>query len=352
MGRSHESFARYVKARAQLLGKSQKTLAQELQVSPAYISQLLTGKKHPPDLGRPRNRAQLSVWSASLQVSESDLLDIVRHDLHKIPLKPTPRFPKMRCLLLQRLNSQQSRLADEIKHLELHPGEARIIDLLTRIYLFAHQHSQGHRAYAPARLRTFTVQARTNRHFVEEALLAFVKEKPFQWAWDGVRNEADIDTDSGEIREALKAVNSFLSSPTGGRAGVSVPIVGHVSAGEGFEYTDGGYTAGEGFEQVAMPPGVNESLAQRLYCVRVRGNSLSDFFGDGTLLFVKPESWEEIRDGDLVIFKDRTTGKAFVKKTRLSGEEMILRSMNPHYGDMTMKKSDLMLLERVVAVVF
>ena len=341
-----------MRARAQILGKSQKALAQELQVSPAYISQLFNGKKHPPDLGRPRNRAQLSIWSSILQVPESDLLDIVRHELHKVPLKPVPRFPRMRSLLLQRMSRQQSRLTNEIRYLELHPAEARVIDLLTRIYLFTNQQGHGQRAYAPARLRTFTIQARTNRQFVEEALLEYIKDKPFQWTWDSERNEAQINSESGEIREAMSAVELLLSSPTGGRQTVSVPIVGHVSAGEGFEYTDGGYAAGEGFEQVPMPPGVHASLSQQLYCVRVRGNSLSDFFGDGTLLFVKPESREEIRDGDLVIFKDRTSGKAFVKKTRLAGEQMILRSMNPHYEDMIMKKSDLLLLERVVAVVF
>ncbi len=129
-----------------------------------------------------------------------------------------------------------------------------------------------------------------------------------------------------------------------------MPVVGHVSAGEGFGFTDGGYTAGEGFEQVDIPPGVDPQLVQSLYCVRVRGDSLREFFGDGTLLFIKPESWEEIKDGDLVIFKDRNGSKAYVKKVEFSGENLILKSMNPLYKHMVLSRSDLMLLERVLAI--
>ncbi|MGC8907296.1 MAG: helix-turn-helix domain-containing protein [Desulfomonilaceae bacterium] len=348
-----KTFASYVKERARRLGKTQKMLAHELKVSPAYISQLLTGKKQPPDFGRPRNRAQLSVWCTSLQVSESDLLDIVRHDLHDIPLLPTPRFPRMRALLLQRLKRNQKRLMNEIKYLELHPAETHVIDVATKIYLFIHEEMRASRAYGPTRFKALAAQAKASKSFVENALVDYLANQPFVWTWRAETNEAHLDFQSPELEEALRAVEKLLSPPRPPAGDpISIPLVGHVSAGEGFEYTDGGFTVGEGFEQVPMPPGVDTSIAKDLYCVRVRGDSLSEFFGDGTLLFVKPESWEEIREGDLVIFKDRSTGKAFVKKVHFSGGELYLRSMSPYYRSITMKKADLMLLERVVAVVF
>ena len=42
-----KTFGRYVKDKIARLGKSQKDLAAELGVSPAYISQIFTGKKKP-----------------------------------------------------------------------------------------------------------------------------------------------------------------------------------------------------------------------------------------------------------------------------------------------------------------
>jgi len=347
-----KTFAAYVKQRARHLGKTQKMLAHELKVSPAYVSQLLTGKKQPPDFGRPRNKAQLIVWSASLQVSESDILNIVRHELHKVPLRPIPRFPSMRVLLVERLKKNQKRLVDEIELLELHPAETRVIDLIVKVYLFTHEEIYDSRAYGPIRFKTLAAQAKANRDFIENALVDYLTDKSFVWGWDPEANEVHLDFMSSELQEAIRAVEALISHPARQIDEISIPLVGHVSAGEGFEFTDGGYTVGEGFEQVPMPPGCDRAIAKDLYCVRVRGDSLGEFFGDGTLLFVKPESWEEIREGDLVIFKDRSTGKAFVKKIHFAGDQLLLRSMSPYYRSITMKRTDLMLLERVVAVVF
>ncbi len=347
-----KTFAAYVKERARFLGKTQKMLANELKVSPAYISQLLTGKKRPPDFGRPRNKAQLSVWCAILNVSQSDLLDIVRHELHRIPPRPVARFPRMRALLLQRLKKNQRRLSDEINLLELHPAENIAIGLLTKIYLFIHEEIHGSRAYGPTRFKTLVSQAKASKAFVENALVDYLEGKSFEWTWDLETNGVRMDFKSSELQEAALAAEELAGNPRRQRDQISIPLVGHVSAGEGFEFTDGGYTVGEGFEHVPMPPGVDTASAKDLYCVRVRGDSLSEFFSDGTLLFVKPESWEEVREGDLVIFKDRSTGKAFVKKVHFAGDELLLRSMSPYYRSISIKRTDLMLLERVVAIVF
>ena len=150
----------------------------------------------------------------------------------------------------------------------------------------------------------------------------------------------------------MERIMALAGSSPGFTVKSTVPLVGHVSAGEGFTFTDGGYPVGEGFEEVEIPPGVDPRIAERLYCVRVRGDSLREFINEGAVLFIKPESWEEIRDGDLVIFKDRRESRAFVKKVEFSGSSLILKSMNPMYKNIVMSKSDLVLLERVLSVVF
>jgi len=346
-----KNFAKFARDRIKVMGKSQKTLAEELGVSPAYISQIFTGKKNPPDLGKPRNRPQLRAWSVGLGAAEEDLLDFVRFELHRVPFRPEPRFLKMRQLLLQTLEPRVKKLAEEIRALELHPAESRIIQLLVQIYMALREQCDESRAYGAVRFRDFCIRAATDRDFVENTVAGFFGRHEFSWTWDAASNEVNITSASSDIQEGIARVRRILlDGPIPNDRG-SVPVVGHVSAGEGFSYTDGGFHAGEGFEQVPLPPGLDPNLGSILYCVRVRGNSLKEFFGDGALLFIKPESWEEVKDGDLVIFRERTDGKAFVKKVEFAGDSLILKSMNPLYNNMVLHRSELMLLERVMAIV-
>ncbi len=346
------TFGQYARERLRRMGKSQKALAFELGVSPAYISQIFTGKKNPPDLGKPRNRGQLRTWSGFLGSPEEDLLDLIRYELHRVPPRPTPRFGAMRELLLTSLSGSDKVLLDEIRSMELHPAESRVIHSMTQMYVILQDEPKDASAYAASRFREFCNRARSNRRFVEEELAPFFHEVSFRWSWNPEADDVRFISESSRIRDAMSRISSLLSASPGWTYARTVPVVAHVSAGEGFAYTDGGYDVGEGFEQVELPPGVDPRLAERLYCVRVRGDSLREFFGDGTLLFIKPESWEQVKDGDLVIFKDRSHARAFVKKVEFAGESLILKSMNPFYQNIVLRKRDLALLERVTAVVF
>jgi SOS-response transcriptional repressor LexA len=346
------SFGTYARERLHQTGKSQKALAAELGVSPAYISQIFTGKKNPPDLGKPRNRSQLRTWAEFLGSAEEDLLDLIRYELHRVPPRPTPRFGRMRTVLLKCLAVSDRKLIDEIRGMELHPAEGRAIHAMTQIYVILQEEVNQRSAYSAVRFREFCNRARANRRFIEEDLASFFDNLPFSWSWDAEVDDVRFLSESSQIREAMTRIDKLLSGLPGWTYGRTVPVVAHVSAGEGFVYTDGGYEVGEGFEQVEIPPGVDLRLAERLYCVKVRGDSLREFFGDGTLLFIKPESWEEIKDGDLVIFKDRSNGRAFAKKVEFAGDSLILKSMNPLYKNIVLRKRDLILLERVTAVVF
>jgi len=346
-----KTFGEYARERIKHLSKSQKALAKELGVSPAYISQILTGKKNPPDLGKLKNRPQLKVWSDFLDAMEEDLLDVVRYQLHRLPPKPSPRYDRMRGLLLAHLSDRILGLADEIRALELHPAENLAIGAMAQIYLLVHQEFEEGPAHGVTRFRELCTRVRANRDFVEGELVRFFEERTFSWAWDAEGNDVQIFTKSREIQDAMEALDRIFRGTRRSIFGRTVPVVGHVSAGEGFEFTDGGYLAGEGFEQAEIPAGVDPSLAKLVYCVRIRGDSLREFINDGALLFIKPESWEEIKDGDLVIFKDRRDNRAFVKKVEFAGENLILKSMNPMYKNIVLVRSDLVLLERVLSIV-
>lgn len=334
------------------LGKSQKELARELKVSAAYVSQLLRGKKRPPNFAKSRNQDRLQAWARSLAVAEGEVINVVRVSHARLVDRQEPRFPGMRKFLLERLDPSCQHLSKEIKGLEFHPAEGRAIHALIETFVVGQGDLYEQRAYARSRVKEFMVFAKEDRNFVEGQLIQFYLNRQFTWNWDAESNAVHLETENCELHECRKIIRELVSGGREGSSSLTIPVVGHVSAGEGFEYTDGGYYAGEGFDQVPVPPGVAGDLAARLYCVRVRGNSLKDFFGDGTLLFIKPESWEEIRDGDLVIFKDRDHGRAFVKKVEFAAGTLILKSMNPLYDNMVLNKTDLMLLERVKAVLF
>jgi SOS-response transcriptional repressor LexA len=345
-----KTFAKFARDRISALGRSQRTLATELGVSPAYISQIVSGKKNPPDLSKPKNRIQLKAWCKFLDASEEEVLGLVRFELHRVPLRPNPRFRNLRELLLKRLSAGDKDLVDEIRSMELHPAESRLLQVMVQIFFILQEENQEGSAYGPVRFKELCGTAKSNKEFVERDLTRFFQDRSFIWSWNPELNEVRFLSESDQVREALDRVNTLFSDQAVVQAG-TIPVVGHVSAGEGFVYTDGGFSAGEGFDQVDLPPGIDPSLARMLYCVKVRGDSLREFFSDGSLLFIKPESWEEIKDGDLVIFRDRRHGRAYVKKVEFAGESLILKSMNPLYKNMVLRKSELILLERVMSIV-
>ncbi len=345
-----KTFGKYAKERISVLGKSQKALAVELKVSPAYISQVISGKKSPPDLCKSRNRSQLKIWCKFLDIPEEDALSLVRHELHRAPLKPMPRFHAMREFLIQRCKIKDRNFLDEIRSMELHPCESKILLVMTQIYCVNREDPSNGSAFGLTRFQDFCNRAKADKNFVENELMLFFSELSFNWSWDSETHEVSFSSEAPAVREAALKLE-HISSDCTLIFSRTIPVVGHVSAGVGFEYTDGGFEAGEGFDQVDLPPGVDPNLAQKLYCVRVRGDSLREFFSDGALLFIKPESWEEIKDGDLVIFKDRADNKAYVKKVEFAGESLILKSMNPLYKNMVLNKNELSMLERVLSIV-
>ncbi len=150
-----KTFGKFVKDRMQLLGKSQKALAKALDVSPAYISQVITGKKNPPDLGKPKNRFHLRTWCDFLSVAEDEILTLIRYELHRVPPPPTPKFRNMRDLLLKRMDSRDKALEEEIRSLELHPAENSVIHAMVKIYFVLQEDFNQASAYGPARFNDF-----------------------------------------------------------------------------------------------------------------------------------------------------------------------------------------------------
>ena len=81
----------------------------------------------------------------------------------------------------------------------------------------------------------------------------------------------------------------------------SVPLLGFAQAGAGGYFTDGGFPAGKGWDEVGLPS-VNDEHA---YALEISGDSMKPAYRDGDVIVVSPGA--QIRKGDRVVVK--TSGR-------------------------------------------
>lgn len=155
---------------------------------------------------------------------------------------------------------------------------------------------------------------------------------------------ARLDTAPDQARDIYQRLAAPEPELAGGEG--SVPVIAFVSAGEPFQWTDAGFTAGNGLDETEVPPGVGPRLARSLYAVRVRGESMRPFLKEGATLYIKPESRREIVNGDYVIFKDKDFN-CWVKRVEFHAEAIVLKSLNPTYPDIVKNRDEEVLMEKV-----
>lgn len=123
-----------------------------------------------------------------------------------------------------------------------------------------------------------------------------------------------------------------------------IPVISHVSAGEPIEcaWTDAGLPVGAGLDWAPAPP--DGSVPDHMYSLRVRGTSMLPMIREGALIFVDPEA--VVHNNDLVVAKD-VEGRAWLKHVRLSGEMVILKSLNQQFEDILLPRSKVQFMHRV-----
>jgi phage repressor protein C with HTH and peptisase S24 domain len=122
----------------------------------------------------------------------------------------------------------------------------------------------------------------------------------------------------------------------------SVPLLGFAQAGAGGYFTDGGFPAGKGWDEVGLPS-VNDEHA---YALEISGDSMKPAYRDGDIIVVSPGS--QIRKGDRVVVKTRD-GEVMVKELkRRTAKTLELSSLNPNHVDRTLAASDVDWIARIV----
>jgi phage repressor protein C with HTH and peptisase S24 domain len=129
----------------------------------------------------------------------------------------------------------------------------------------------------------------------------------------------------------------------GGRAAArAVPLIGFAEAGAGGYFDDGGFPAGEGWDEIAFPAVSDE----RAYALEVSGQSMEPAYRDGDVIVVSPAA--PIRRGDRVVVRTRG-GEVMAKELkRRTAKSIELKSLNLAHPDRTLASADVLWIARIL----
>jgi phage repressor protein C with HTH and peptisase S24 domain len=133
-----------------------------------------------------------------------------------------------------------------------------------------------------------------------------------------------------------------LIEQSGGAATRAVPLLGFAEAGAGGYFDDGGFPAGEGWDEIAFPS-VNDEHA---YALEVSGQSMEPAYRNGDVILVSPSA--PIHRGDRVVVKTKggeVMAKEFKRRTAKTVE---LKSLNAAHPDRTLAATDVIWIARIL----
>ena len=133
-----------------------------------------------------------------------------------------------------------------------------------------------------------------------------------------------------------------LIEPSAAAAARPVPLLGFAEAGAGGYFDDGGFPAGEGWNEIAFPTVTDEHA----YALEVSGQSMEPAYRDGDIIVVSPAA--PIRRGDRVVVRTRT-GEVMAKELkRRTAKSIELKSLNAGHADRTLAVSDVLWIARIL----
>ena len=133
-----------------------------------------------------------------------------------------------------------------------------------------------------------------------------------------------------------------LIEQSGGTATRAVPLIGFAEAGAGGYFDDGGFPAGEGWDEIAFPAVTDEHA----YALEVSGQSMEPAYRDGDVILVSPSA--PIRRGDRVVVKTKD-GEVMAKELkRRTAKTIELKSLNDQHADRTLAATDVMWIARIL----
>lgn len=138
-------------------------------------------------------------------------------------------------------------------------------------------------------------------------------------------------------------IDDFISLMDGGKGSSRpLPLLGFAQAGNGGYFTDGGFPAGAGWDEVSFPAVTDEHS----YALEISGDSMQPVYRDGDTIIVSPAA--AVRRGDRVVVKTRE-GEILAKELRRQTAKTIeLKSLNPEHPDRTFGADEIEWMARIV----
>jgi phage repressor protein C with HTH and peptisase S24 domain len=149
------------------------------------------------------------------------------------------------------------------------------------------------------------------------------------------------------VAKALAATNTSIDAfvqliGDSARTVPSVPMLGFAQAAHSGYFDDGGFPAGKGWDQVALPS-VNDEHA---YALEISGDQMKPAYRDGDIIVVSPGT--PIRRGDRVVVKTKA-GEVTVKELkRRTAKTLELQSLNANHVDRTIAAGEVEWIARIV----
>jgi phage repressor protein C with HTH and peptisase S24 domain len=121
-----------------------------------------------------------------------------------------------------------------------------------------------------------------------------------------------------------------------------VPLLGVAQAGAGGFFDDGGFPAGQGWDEIALPGFADEGT----YALEVAGDSMMPAYRDGDILIVSPAA--QVRRGDRVVVRT-AEGEVMAKiLKRQTATQLELTSLNPDHSDRVVPVKDVDWVARIL----
>ncbi len=143
------------------------------------------------------------------------------------------------------------------------------------------------------------------------------------------------------------SLESFAELVTGQSRAMSrpnrrIPLLGMAQAGSHGYFSDGGYPAGGGWDEISLP----EIGDVHAYALEISGDSMEPVFRDGDVIIVSPGA--PVRRGDRVVVRTRA-GEVMAKELlRQSAKRVELSSLNPAHPNYTFGLEELLWMHRIV----
>lgn len=122
----------------------------------------------------------------------------------------------------------------------------------------------------------------------------------------------------------------------------SVPLLGFAQAGVGGFFDDGGFPAGQGWDEIPFPMAKTEGV----YALKVTGDSMLPLYRDGDIIIVAPGA--AVHKGDRVVVRT-IEGEVMAKLlARRTAREIVLQSLNPAHPDRTLHAGEVDWVARIL----